>query len=155
VAEASPIYSGWRSKVMDYIWTPVRKINKQINNYNIPGALSTIKNSDQGWQDDLSSKGLPSLSRIPSTCMVERTDSCQYYPDLHMCAVLCMCGHPYTVKKKSNKGWRDGSVVKSANCSSEGPKFKSQQPHGGSQPSVTKSDALFWSIWGQLQCTNI
>jgi hypothetical protein len=40
-------------------------------------------------------------------------------------------------------GWRDGSVVKSADCSSEGPKFKSQQPHGGSQPSVTKSDALF------------
>jgi hypothetical protein len=26
------------------------------------------------------------------------------------------------------------------------PKFKSQQPHGGSQPSVTKSDALFWSV---------
>jgi hypothetical protein len=31
-------------------------------------------------------------------------------------------------------------VVKSANCSSEGSEFKSQQPHGGSQPSVTKSD---------------
>jgi hypothetical protein len=24
--------------------------------------------------------------------------------------------------------------------------FKSQQPHGGSQPSVMKSDALFWSV---------
>jgi hypothetical protein len=48
--------------------------------------------------------------------------------------------------KKKLEGWRDGSVVKSANCSSEGPEFKSQQPHGGSQPSVTKSDALFWSI---------
>jgi hypothetical protein len=33
-------------------------------------------------------------------------------------------------------------VVKSTDCSSGGPKFKSQQPHGGSQPSVTKSDAL-------------
>jgi hypothetical protein len=43
-------------------------------------------------------------------------------------------------------GWRDGSVVKSADCSSEGREFKSQQPHGGSQPSVTKSDPLFWSI---------
>jgi hypothetical protein len=31
-------------------------------------------------------------------------------------------------------------------CSSEGPEFKSQQPHGGSQPSVMKSDALFWSV---------
>jgi hypothetical protein len=43
-------------------------------------------------------------------------------------------------------GWRDGSVVKSTDCSSEGPEFKSQQPHGGSQLSVTKSDALFWGV---------
>jgi hypothetical protein len=28
--------------------------------------------------------------------------------------------------------------------SSEGPEFKSQQPQGGSQPSVMTSDALFW-----------
>jgi hypothetical protein len=43
-------------------------------------------------------------------------------------------------------GWQDGSVVKSADYSSEGPEFKSQQPHGGSQPTITKYDALFWSI---------
>jgi hypothetical protein len=43
-------------------------------------------------------------------------------------------------------GWQDGSVVKSADCSSEGPEFKSQQSHGGSQPSVTKCDTLFWSV---------
>jgi hypothetical protein len=49
-------------------------------------------------------------------------------------------------KKMLARGWRDGSVVKSADCSFEGPEFKSQQPHGGSQPSVTKSDALFWNI---------
>jgi hypothetical protein len=41
---------------------------------------------------------------------------------------------------------RDGSVVKNTDCSSEGPEFKSQQPHGGSQPSVMRSDALFWCI---------
>ena len=35
-------------------------------------------------------------------------------------------------------GWWDGS--------SEGPKFKSQQPHDGSQPSVMRSDALFWGV---------
>ena len=34
--------------------------------------------------------------------------------------------------------------VRAPDCSSEGPKFKSQQPHGGSQPSVMGSDALFW-----------
>jgi hypothetical protein len=36
--------------------------------------------------------------------------------------------------------------VRAPDCSSEGPEFKSQQPHGGSQPFVTRSDALFWSV---------
>jgi hypothetical protein len=39
--------------------------------------------------------------------------------------------------------WRDGSEVKSTDCSSRGPEFNSQQPHGGSQPSIVESDALF------------
>jgi hypothetical protein len=30
--------------------------------------------------------------------------------------------------------------VRAPDCSSESPEFKSQQPHGGSQPSVTRSD---------------
>jgi hypothetical protein len=34
-------------------------------------------------------------------------------------------------------------VVKSADRSSEGHEFKSQQPHDGSQPSIMRSDALF------------
>jgi hypothetical protein len=42
------------------------------------------------------------------------------------------------------RSWRDGSAVKSTDCSSRGPEFSSQQPHGGSQPSVMGSDALFW-----------
>jgi hypothetical protein len=41
-------------------------------------------------------------------------------------------------------GWRDGSAVKSTDWSSEGPEFKSQQPRGSLQPSVMRSDALFW-----------
>jgi hypothetical protein len=43
-------------------------------------------------------------------------------------------------------GWSSGSVVKSIDCSSEGHEFKSQQPHGGSEPSVMRSDALFWCV---------
>jgi hypothetical protein len=35
----------------------------------------------------------------------------------------------------------DGSVIKSTDCSSEDPEFKSQQPHGGSQPSVKRFEA--------------
>jgi hypothetical protein len=34
-------------------------------------------------------------------------------------------------KKKKTRGWQDGSVGKSTDCSSEGPEFKSKQPHGG------------------------
>jgi hypothetical protein len=36
--------------------------------------------------------------------------------------------------------------VRAPDCSSKGTEFKSQQPHDGSQPSVTRSDALFWSV---------
>jgi hypothetical protein len=35
-------------------------------------------------------------------------------------------------------------VVKSTDCSPRDPEFSSQQPHGGSQPSILGSDALFW-----------
>jgi hypothetical protein len=44
------------------------------------------------------------------------------------------------------EGWRDGSAVKSNDCSSRGSEFNSQQPHDGSQPSVMGSDVLFWCI---------
>jgi hypothetical protein len=47
---------------------------------------------------------------------------------------------------KNSWGWRDGSVVKSTDCSSRDPEFNSQQPHGGSQVSVMGSDALFWWV---------
>jgi hypothetical protein len=37
----------------------------------------------------------------------------------------------------------DGSVVKGTGPSSRGPEFNSQQPHGGSQPSIIRSAAFF------------
>jgi hypothetical protein len=49
-------------------------------------------------------------------------------------------------KSRNIRGWRDGSVVKSTDCYSMGSEFKSQQPHGGSQPSVMESDSLFWYV---------
>jgi len=45
--------------------------------------------------------------------------------------------------------------LRDTDCSSRVPEFNSQQPHGGSQPSVMESDALFWCVWRQLQCTQI
>jgi hypothetical protein len=48
--------------------------------------------------------------------------------------------------KRICEGWRDGSVLKSTDYSSRGPEFNSQQPHGGSQPTVMGSNALFWCV---------
>ena len=42
-------------------------------------------------------------------------------------------------------GCRDDSAVKSTDCPSRGPEWKSQ-PYGGSQPSVMGSHALFWGV---------
>jgi hypothetical protein len=50
------------------------------------------------------------------------------------------------VSKKIVWGWRDGSAGKSIDCTSAGPEFKSQQPYGGSQPPIMRSDALFWYV---------
>ena len=55
------------------------------------------------------------------------------------------CTDPYRdtdalFKKFKSLGWRDGSEVKSTGFSSRGPEFNSQQPHGGSRPSVMESD---------------
>jgi hypothetical protein len=47
---------------------------------------------------------------------------------------------------KTAMGWWDDSVGKSTDCSSEGPEFKSQQPLGGLQPLVMRSDALFLCV---------
>ena len=48
--------------------------------------------------------------------------------------------------KKVHSGWRDGSAVKSTDCSFRGLEFNSQQPHGGSQPPIMRSDVLFWGV---------
>jgi hypothetical protein len=53
----------------------------------------------------------------------------------------------FLLRQESNfRGWRDGSAVKSIDCSSRGLEFNSQHPHGGSQPSVIGYDALFWCV---------
>jgi hypothetical protein len=53
---------------------------------------------------------------------------------------------PRGSNKNDFLGWRDGSAVKSTDRSSRGPEFNSQYPHGGLQPSVMGSDALFWYV---------
>ena len=50
--------------------------------------------------------------------------------------------NPLPLHKQLILGWRVGSAGKNTDCSSRGPEFKSQRPHGGSQPSV--KDAFSW-----------
>ena len=50
-------------------------------------------------------------------------------------------------------GWRNGSMVKSTACPSKGPELNSQQPYGGSQPSVMRSGALLRKRPGQSSST--
>jgi hypothetical protein len=57
--------------------------------------------------------------------------------------------------RKLSRAGKMAQLVRATDCSSKGLKFKSQQPHGGLQPSVMRSDALFWCVWRQLQCTYI
>jgi hypothetical protein len=43
-------------------------------------------------------------------------------------------------------------VVKSTGCSSRDPEFNSYGPHGGPQPSIMGSDALFWhEVYKQIE----
>jgi hypothetical protein len=65
------------------------------------------------------------------------------------CGCACVGIHVWRSEvnfKCRSSGWRDGSVVKSTDCSSRGPEFNSQQPHGGSPPSVMGSEAIFWCV---------
>lgn len=57
-------------------------------------------------------------------------------------------------KNKIKKIWRDGSVVRNTDYYTKGREFKCQQLHGGSQPCVIRSNALFWCSRRQLQCTH-
>jgi hypothetical protein len=63
-----------------------------------------------------------------------------------VCIVLCqldtakdICKEGTAIKKMT-PGWQDGSAGKSTDCSFEGPEFKSQQPQGGSQLPIMRSD---------------
>jgi hypothetical protein len=62
---------------------------------------------------------------------------------MNLCAsiqlLLILTEHATIALQNSLLGSRDGSAVKSIDCSSMGPEFNSQQQHGGSEPSVMLS----------------
>ena len=48
------------------------------------------------------------------------------------------CIYCLYITNNTSGGWWGGSAVKNTDCSSRGHEFKSQQPHGGSQPSIMR-----------------
>jgi hypothetical protein len=66
-----------------------------------------------------------------------------YWKQLWLCGGKCITGGAFEALEDQVRGWRDGSAVKSTDCSSRDPEFNSQQAHSGSQPSAMGSDALF------------
>jgi hypothetical protein len=81
-----------------------------------------------------------------------------WYLYLHMRVCVCVCAHTHTHTQRERERERErikvikmgagemAQWVRAPDCSSKGPEFKSQQPHGGSQPSVMRSDSVFWSV---------
>jgi hypothetical protein len=55
--------------------------------------------------------------------------------------------HCCCLKKKSFRGWKDGSMVKSTGCSFRGPRFNSQYSHGNLKPSVTPVPGYLIFFW--------
>jgi hypothetical protein len=76
-----------------------------------------------------------------------RTSSqCSSEPSLQPLGLILKAASTLFVLKINLGAGEMAQWVRAPDCSSEGPEFKSQQPQGGSQPSVTKYDALFWSV---------
>ena len=83
---------------------------------------------------------------MDSTVCIEK-DFCPNWPPGSCFSLLSVrTTMSITVPGLKFLGWRNGSAVKNTDSSSEGPEFKFQQPHGGSQPSVRRSDTLLWFV---------
>jgi hypothetical protein len=68
-----------------------------------------------------------------------------------MCVCVVHVCFFHTTLRPIHVGWKDGSAVKRTDCSSGGHEFKSQQPHGGSQPPLMRNKVKNWGKWGPEQ----
>ena len=80
------------------------------------------------------------LDRRLKDVLEANVDESYYLSDEKIQSIIEHC------ERKQAEGWRDGTAVKSTDCSYKDPEFNSQQLHGGSQPSVVESNALFWCV---------
>jgi hypothetical protein len=83
-------------------------------------------------------QGLAIVISIPTP--KEKSQSCQELSN------SLATGINTGVKKYKRGAGEMAQRLRPPNALLKGPEFKSQQPHGGSHPSVMRSDALFWSV---------
>jgi hypothetical protein len=138
----------WKIKIKNYVSTLEGSLSFYIVLYHIYYLFPSLKWKHQ--EARLLSSVFTDMSLVPGIQPVIMKRGCV---NLHagnrkvvrpICHILNICTHG---------DWRDGSAVKSNDCSSRGPEFNSQQPHGGWQPSVMRSDAFFLDVWRLLLCT--
>jgi hypothetical protein len=80
---------------------------------------------------------MSALSGNPSNrCCCDKSKHVAFRPLELFCGKAVKKNLNFRLENSLKGGWRDGSAVKTTDCSSRGPEFKSQQPHGGSQPSA-------------------
>jgi hypothetical protein len=60
--------------------------------------------------------------------------------------VLCWASQQDSISKQKIGAGEMAQQLRALIALPNGPEFKSQQPHGGSQPSVKRSDAFFWCV---------
>jgi hypothetical protein len=86
----------------------------------------------------------PEMEGTPVLWILRQKENMPLIQILRHCGMLIMKRN--FLKSLGPGAGEMAQCVRAPDCSSEGPEFKSQQPHGGSQPSVTRSDSLFWSV---------
>jgi hypothetical protein len=94
----------------------------------------------QGWRSD----NQTSQQTLPA-CFHSSCSSCNLLNVMNRVRFLNYITILGIIGMKSRAG-EMAQWVRAPDCSSKSLKFKSQQPHGGSQPSVMRSDSLFWSV---------
>ena len=109
------------------------------NNIKLPSVpvslLRLVQLSDLTREEVSLCSGFSKLIQVQRTCVMERSANWDVSATAQSKAQGPLWRRRY--KDCKSRGWRDGSVVKSVDCSSEGPEFKSQQPHGRVQISAT------------------
>jgi hypothetical protein len=118
----------------------IQEVNKMYKTqeapevYKIPKTQGYIS-SNSGW----GGRSFKSME-LPTYCAIKPWDAalCRLLKSGYL-SHACSC-------QKSPKGLERWLRGKSTDCSSRGPEFNCQQPHGGSQPSEMGFDALFWCV---------